>query len=161
MPQGVKELWGETMNFLGIGPFELVLILVLALIFLGPEELPRVARTLGRIMRDLQALSNEVSTQVQKELGPELEQLERTTRSVREVTSQAQKVQDAVRHPTKALQQEVRTTLNPTDSQGADDQEGASQESAQATEVAGPSSRPLTPLATEGEPQDDSAGEGG
>jgi len=159
MAQSVKQLWGETMNFLGIGPLELVLILVLALIFLGPEELPNVARTLGKILRDLQALSNEVSTQVQKELGPELEQLERTTRSVRQVADQAQQVQDKVRHPAKALQQEVRTTLSPADSQGAEGQARESMDTAQPTEVAGPSARPLTPLATEREPQDGSAGE--
>ncbi len=38
----------------GIGATELVLILVLALIFIGPEKLPEVARTFGRTYRELQ-----------------------------------------------------------------------------------------------------------
>jgi Tat protein translocase TatB subunit len=38
----------------GIGATELVLILVLALIFIGPKKLPEVARTFGRTYRELQ-----------------------------------------------------------------------------------------------------------
>ncbi len=39
----------------GIDATELVLILVLALIFIGPKKLPEVARTFGRTYRELQS----------------------------------------------------------------------------------------------------------
>ncbi|MBI3581401.1 MAG: twin-arginine translocase TatA/TatE family subunit [Nitrospinae bacterium] len=38
----------------GIGATELILILVLALIFIGPKKLPEVARTFGKTYRELQ-----------------------------------------------------------------------------------------------------------
>jgi Tat protein translocase TatB subunit len=41
-----------------IGPEELLLILVLALIFLGPKKLPDVARQIGKGLREFRNLSN-------------------------------------------------------------------------------------------------------
>jgi sec-independent protein translocase protein TatA len=35
-----------------VGPMELVLVLAVALIFLGPKKLPEVGRSLGKGMRD-------------------------------------------------------------------------------------------------------------
>jgi sec-independent protein translocase protein TatA len=40
------------MPFNGIGPLELVIVLVIALIVLGPKRLPEVGRSLGRGMRE-------------------------------------------------------------------------------------------------------------
>ncbi len=38
--------------FNGIGPMELVIVLVIALIVLGPKRLPEVGRSIGRGMRE-------------------------------------------------------------------------------------------------------------
>jgi Tat protein translocase TatB subunit len=43
----------------GIGPEELVLVLIVALLVLGPERLPRVARDVGRIVGELRRTSDE------------------------------------------------------------------------------------------------------
>jgi Tat protein translocase TatB subunit len=43
----------------GIGAEELLLILVVALLVLGPERMPRLARDLGRIVGDLRRTSDE------------------------------------------------------------------------------------------------------
>ena len=44
----------------GVGPEELVLILIIALIVLGPERMPKVARDLGRVVGDQRRTSDEL-----------------------------------------------------------------------------------------------------
>jgi Sec-independent protein translocase protein TatA len=41
------------MEFLGIGPMELVLILIIALIVLGPKDMVKAGNTLGRFVRSI------------------------------------------------------------------------------------------------------------
>ena len=48
----------------GIGPEELILVLVVALLVLGPERLPRVARDVGRVVGDLRRTSDEFREEV-------------------------------------------------------------------------------------------------
>jgi sec-independent protein translocase protein TatB len=43
------------MNFLGVGPFELILILVLGLVVLGPERLRSMGRSTGKLVAQLLA----------------------------------------------------------------------------------------------------------
>jgi Tat protein translocase TatB subunit len=43
----------------GVGPEELMLVLIVALLVLGPERLPRMARDLGRIVGELRRTSDE------------------------------------------------------------------------------------------------------
>ena len=44
----------------GVGPEELVLILIIALIVLGPDRMPKVARDIGRVVGDLRRTSDEL-----------------------------------------------------------------------------------------------------
>jgi sec-independent protein translocase protein TatB len=41
------------MEFLGIGPSELVFVIIIALIILGPKDMQKAGRTIGKWMRDL------------------------------------------------------------------------------------------------------------
>jgi Tat protein translocase TatB subunit len=56
------------MDFFGIGPWELLLILVVALIVVGPGKLPEIARTLGKTMRAIRKVSSELTTAVTREM---------------------------------------------------------------------------------------------
>ncbi len=51
-----------------IGPGELMVILLLALILLGPEKLPEVARTVGKGMKELRRASEDLRQTVEQEL---------------------------------------------------------------------------------------------
>lgn len=56
------------MNFLGIGPGELLLIFVLALIIFGPRRLPEIGRSLGKSIREFRQASQELTEQFRDEL---------------------------------------------------------------------------------------------
>lgn len=44
----------------GLGTWEIVLVLVLALLVLGPDKLPQVAKTIGRAMREMRRATNDL-----------------------------------------------------------------------------------------------------
>jgi TatA/E family protein of Tat protein translocase len=48
----------------GLGMGELLVILVIALIFLGPKKLPEVASSLGKAIRSFRKATNELSEQL-------------------------------------------------------------------------------------------------
>ncbi len=51
----------------GLGTAELLIILFIALIVLGPKELPKVARTLGRGIRELQRAKDDLKKNIEFE----------------------------------------------------------------------------------------------
>ena len=54
------------MNFLGMGPMELVLIMVLALIVFGPGKLPEIAGQMGKMVRDFRNATSDMSSEFNK-----------------------------------------------------------------------------------------------
>ena len=56
------------MDIFGIGTNELVLIMLLAAIVLGPERLARVAREAGNLVRNLRAYFGSLSDELKNEL---------------------------------------------------------------------------------------------
>ena len=56
------------MGFLGIGTWEILLILILALIILGPSKLTEFARKLGKTVRAIRKASTDLTTAVTREL---------------------------------------------------------------------------------------------
>ena len=51
----------------GVGTSELIIILLIALLILGPKEIPKVARTLGRGMREIQRAKDELKKNIEFE----------------------------------------------------------------------------------------------
>ncbi|TAK02494.1 MAG: twin-arginine translocase subunit TatB [Candidatus Manganitrophaceae bacterium] len=50
----------------GIGFPELLLILVIALVILGPEKLPQIARAVGRGLYEIRRATEEVRAEIEK-----------------------------------------------------------------------------------------------
>jgi sec-independent protein translocase protein TatB len=55
-------------SILGIGGNELIIILVLAAIILGPERIARAARGIGRFVRSTKAYFSSLSSELKAEL---------------------------------------------------------------------------------------------
>jgi sec-independent protein translocase protein TatB len=81
-----------------IGFSELFVILLVGLIVIGPERLPKVARTLGALFGRLQRYVNDVKADISREV--ELEEL-------RKMKSE---FEDAARSVEKSVHDELRTT---------------------------------------------------
>ncbi len=60
---------------LGIGGGEAVVLLILGLLILGPERLPKVAADAARTLRDVRRLAERARAAVTRELGPEFEDI--------------------------------------------------------------------------------------
>jgi sec-independent protein translocase protein TatB len=50
------------MSFLGVGPAELLLILIVALVVFGPERLPKIAKDLGKAMGKWKSALEEIQS---------------------------------------------------------------------------------------------------
>jgi sec-independent protein translocase protein TatB len=81
-----------------IGFSELMVIAVVALIVIGPERLPKVARTLGHLFGRMQRYVNDVKADISREM--ELDELKKL---------QAQ-MQDAARTFEQSVTREINTT---------------------------------------------------
>lgn len=54
-----------------VGPWELILILAIALIVFGPGKLPEVGRSLGKSLNEFRRASNDIRRQVEDGLSQE------------------------------------------------------------------------------------------
>ncbi len=62
------------MNFLGMGPMELLLIVILALIVFGPSKLPEIMGQVGKAVNDFRKATTELTDEFNKTLQSEIEQ---------------------------------------------------------------------------------------
>lgn len=59
---------------LNVGPLELIVVLAVALIVVGPERLPELARSVGRALRQLRQVQDEVKDMVSLGVDEEVRQ---------------------------------------------------------------------------------------
>ena len=86
-----------------VGFSELVVIGLVALIVFGPEELPRVARTVGHLMGKMRRYVSDVKADISREM--EMADLQRMKQ---EVTDAASEIQNSINDQARALQQEFQ-----------------------------------------------------
>jgi len=60
----------------GVGLGELTVIAFIAVLVIGPERMPDLARRAGRMLRQLRNLANSARDELREELGPEFADLE-------------------------------------------------------------------------------------
>jgi sec-independent protein translocase protein TatB len=85
--------------FSNIGITELIVILLLALLVVGPERLPEMGRKLAETLRDLRKAYDNLT----RELGPELQSIQQTTQELRESVESVTSIpQDVVKSVVEA-----------------------------------------------------------
>jgi sec-independent protein translocase protein TatB len=87
--------------FANLGITELIIILLLALVVVGPERLPELARKLGRTLRDVRKAYENLT----RDLGPEFTTIQETTQEIRESLESVRSIpQDMVQSAVKAAE---------------------------------------------------------
>lgn len=123
---------------------EMLIIGVVALVVIGPERLPKVARTLGHLFGRLQRYVSQVKSDINREMeASELSKVKTEFESAargfqQDIETQARKTEDEIRQ----VEREIERQVNPAEPAG----EAAAPESPtlpQPTEVAASSSPQL------------------
>jgi sec-independent protein translocase protein TatB len=92
------------MNVLGVGPLELMLVLVIGVIVLGPERLPEVAVQLARAVRYLRGYATNATADIRAELSE-------LTKEYDEVRKELQEFRQSVKKDISSVSDEVDRTL--------------------------------------------------
>ncbi|MGZ8579702.1 MAG: Sec-independent protein translocase subunit TatA/TatB [Actinomycetota bacterium] len=85
---------------LNIGPPELILIFVIALVIVGPQRLPELGRTIGKGLREFRKMQDEVKDLVNTGMGDEFKQTAAELRRTASDLKSATDVRSAFRNDT-------------------------------------------------------------
>lgn len=86
------------MDFFNIGPFELILVLILGFLFFGPDKLPGMAAKAGKLYRDFRKATFDMSKTISEEISRETK-LEKETKTISPPNS-VEKINSAATQPT-------------------------------------------------------------
>lgn len=98
------------MNLFGVGPAEMIVILVVALVFVGPERLPKLAADLARTIREIRKYTGSLAA----EFNEVVQEIEKETQAQ---TAEWKEIGQGLTDATKAVSDEL--TGAQSDAQGS------------------------------------------
>ncbi len=101
------------MNFLGVGPLELIVVLVVALVFVGPERLPKLAADIARTIREIRKYTGGLAA----EFNEVIQDFEKDTEGER---SAWKEIETGLTSATKSVTEAVRDVRSELQSAQAD-----------------------------------------
>lgn len=99
---------------LNVGPLELLVVVAVALIVVGPERLPELARSVGRALRQLRQVQDEVRDMVAMGVDEDVRRAASDFKRTTSDLSKAADVKGAARTAGRAVRAEARKTLEPS-----------------------------------------------
>ncbi len=93
-----------------VGFSELIVIAIVALVVIGPERLPKVARTAGHLLGRLQRYVNDVKADINREM-----QLDELKKLQAEVQESARQLEHSVNSEMQSAQQAIKQTADGLD----------------------------------------------
>ncbi|MDZ4255901.1 MAG: Sec-independent protein translocase protein TatB [Sulfuritalea sp.] len=91
-----------------IGLTELMIIGVVALVVIGPERLPKVARTAGHLLGRLQRYVSDVKADINREM-----QLDELKKLQQQMTDQVTNLETSVTHEMREVESSVNKAIEP------------------------------------------------
>src|SRR5215472_13012686 len=120
-----------------IGFSEIMVIAVVALVVIGPERLPKVARTLGHMFGRLQRYVNEVKADINREM--ELEELRKLQSQVQ---SAARDIEQSMSHAAQSVETGVRSVEAELNQAGTSEASASTPAAPSSSSVSGESASP-------------------
>lgn len=115
---------------LNIGPPELLLILVIALVVVGPQRLPDLGRTIGRGLREFRKVQDEVRDMVDTGMGEDFKQTAAELRKTAADLRGATDVTSAFRNTPHKARQRAAEAVRAATTPDEDEPEGAASDPA-------------------------------
>ena len=97
-----------------VGFSELMVIAVVALVVIGPERLPKVARTAGLLLGRLQRYVSDVKADINREM-----QLDELKKLQQQVSDQVASLEATVTHEMREVESSVNDAIEPPAAEGA------------------------------------------
>jgi len=91
-----------------VGLTELMVIAAVALVVIGPERLPKVARTVGLLLGRLQRYVSDVKNDINREI-----QLDELKKMQQQMTEQLTNLQASVTHEMREVESSVNAVIEP------------------------------------------------
>ncbi|MBM4451262.1 MAG: twin-arginine translocase TatA/TatE family subunit [Chloroflexi bacterium] len=86
------------MDFLGLGPLEILLVLILGFLFIGPDKLPGIAAKAGELYRKFRKATFDLTKSITEE-----------------VSAEAKSISKDISAETKSIVQEVTADIKPSE----------------------------------------------
>lgn len=96
-----------------VGLSELMVIAVVALVVIGPERLPKVARTAGLLLGRLQRYVSDVKSDINREI-----QLDELKKMQQQMTDQVKGLEASVTHEMREVESSVNSAVAPLAADG-------------------------------------------
>ncbi len=88
--------------FGSIGPMELILIFVVALLVFGPKKLPEIGRSVGKAMREFKKTSEEIKGRIEEEIEAS---------EIKDIRKDIQSSVDDIKSGVKSFQDDVKKDI--------------------------------------------------
>lgn len=111
------------MNFLDIGIFEIMVVLIVALLVIGPQRLPEVARKMGKIYRNLKRMTGDFTKQIKEaaDFDEDIAELKGTFKSLNADAKEFSKAVDTeVKEIKESLDAETEALTKPLKKEAAE-----------------------------------------
>jgi len=102
-------------DIFGIGPLELIVILIVALLVFGPDRLPTIGSKLGHAMRDMRRATRAISEEISSTRAAVEGSAKEVAQPLQDVTDTAKAISvaaAAVQNPANAIRDSVLKELN-------------------------------------------------
>jgi len=129
---------------LNVGPLELLVVLAVALIVVGPERLPELARSVGRALRQFRDVQDEVRDMVSSSVDDDTREIVSEFRKAASGVKRATDVKGGVRRAKRSISEDLKETPP---------SERPATTPARETEPGGPPAERLVDDAAEGSPR--------